>query len=120
MKTIHLFDNAAEAILFTAGTTIFEQGQKSEFMYVVVEGDVSLFHSGQEIASLSQGTILGEMAMLEKRPHYATAIAKTDCKLVAIDQKRFRFLIEQTPYFAIEVMTIMAERLDRMNQLLNQ
>jgi uncharacterized protein (AIM24 family) len=43
-------------------------------------------------------------------------ICQTDCKLVAINQKRFRFLVEQTPNFAIEVMTIMAERLDRMNQ----
>lgn len=116
MTMIHRFDNTSEAISWAANTPIFEQGTMSECMYMLVEGEVTLLHDGDELVTLSAGTMFGEMALLEKRPHYATAIAKTDCKLVAINPKRFQFLVEQTPNFAIEVMTIMAERLDRMNQ----
>lgn len=116
MKQIHLFDHAEDAIASTAGTIIFEQDQVSDLMYVLIEGEISLLRDGKALAVLTSGTLFGEMAVLEDRPHYATAVAKTDCKLVGLDQNRFRFLVEQTPYFAIDVMTIMAERLQRMNQ----
>jgi CRP-like cAMP-binding protein len=59
------------------------------------------------------------MALLDKEPRSTTAIANTDCRLVPVDQKRFTFLVQQTPYFAIEVMQIMAERLRRLNSMLS-
>ena len=118
MTQIHLFENAADALPFAAGTAIFEQGGTSEVMYAIAAGEVSLTHNDRLLATLTAGTLVGEMALLEQRPHYVTAVAQTDCKLVPIDRRRFQFLVEQTPYFAIQVMTIMAERLQRMNQLI--
>jgi CRP-like cAMP-binding protein len=32
-------------------------------------------------------------------------------RLVAIDERRFNFLVQQTPFFALQVMRIMSERL---------
>jgi hypothetical protein len=37
--------------------------------------------------------------------------------VVAIDEKRFQFLVQETPFFAIQVMRIMARRLRHMNDL---
>ena len=45
-------------------------------------------------------------------------IAVTDCEFVAVDEKRFQFLVQQTPFFATQVMRMMAERLRKTNQLL--
>jgi len=67
---------------------------------------------------IGPGGILGEMALLDNEPRSTTAIANTDCKLAPVDQRRFTFLVQQTPYFAIQVMQIMAERLRRLNSLL--
>ncbi|MEO0708110.1 MAG: Crp/Fnr family transcriptional regulator, partial [Cyanobacteria bacterium J06649_5] len=64
------------------------------------------------------GTLVGEMAILEHRPHYASAVAKTECTVVSISPTRFRFLIEETPNFAMDVMEIMAERLHLMDRRL--
>ena len=44
-------------------------------------------------------------------PRSATAITRTDAELVPIDEKRFLFLVQQTPFFALQVMRVMAERL---------
>jgi CRP/FNR family cyclic AMP-dependent transcriptional regulator len=41
------------------------------------------------------------------------AIAQTECKLVPINKKRFAFLVAQTPFFALDVMKVMADRLRR-------
>ena len=48
----------------------------------------------------------------------ASVIARTDCEFVAVDEKRFQFLVQQAPYFAIQVMRLMAERLRATNKLL--
>jgi len=57
------------------------------------------------------------MALVDQQPRSANALAKTDCKLIPIDEKRFRFLIQQTPNFALSVMRVMAARLRHMDAL---
>jgi CRP/FNR family cyclic AMP-dependent transcriptional regulator len=42
------------------------------------------------------GGIVGEMALISASARSATAIAKTECKLVTVDEKRFTFLVQQT------------------------
>ena len=39
-----------------------------------------------------------------------------DCELVPIDERRFLFLIRETPFFALAVMRTMARRLRAMNE----
>ena len=101
---------------FRAGDVIFREGDKGEIMYVVKAGNVDLVVLGRTVETLESGDILGEMALLDNYPRSATAKAATDCQLVPIDGEKFQFLISQTPYFAIEVMQIMARRLRHMNQ----
>jgi CRP-like cAMP-binding protein len=67
--------------------------------------------------TVGPGGILGEMALIENRDRSGAAIARTECKVVAIDEKRFQFLVQETPFFAIQVMRIMARRLRHMNDL---
>jgi CRP/FNR family cyclic AMP-dependent transcriptional regulator len=81
----------------------------------VKEGEVDIVVRDRVIDTLGPGGILGEMALIERKPRSATAIARTDCKLVPISEKRFIFLIQQAPLFALQVMRVMAERLRRMN-----
>ncbi len=57
------------------------------------------------------------MALVDKASRIATAVAKTPVKLAVISEKRFLFLVEQTPYFALQVMKVMSDRLRRMNDL---
>ncbi|MEZ4622222.1 MAG: hypothetical protein R2867_42875 [Caldilineaceae bacterium] len=49
--------------------------------------------------------------MVDHSPRSATAVAKTACLLAPIGEKRFLFLVQETPYFALHVMSVMAERL---------
>ena len=116
--TISLFRNATDAKTFTAGQVIFKEGQPGDVMYVVIDGTIDILVHNKVINIIGPGGILGEMALLDNEPRSTTAIANTDCKLAPVDQRRFTFLVQQTPYFAIQVMQIMAERLRRLNSLL--
>ena len=65
------------------------------------------------VIAIGAGGVFGEMALIESGVRSAKAVARTDCALVPIDERRFSFLFQQTPQFALQVMKIMAERLRR-------
>jgi CRP-like cAMP-binding protein len=67
------------------------------------------------VETVGEGGIIGEMGLIDRGPRSATAIAKTDCKLVPLNEQRFTFMVQETPNFALQVMRIMADRLRRMD-----
>ncbi len=113
--TITLFRNATDFESFLAGQVIFREGQPGDVMYAVSEGEVDILIHDKVIDTAGPGGIVGEMALIDAKPRSATAIAKTDCKLVPISEKRFTFLVQQTPNFALQVMRVMADRLRHMD-----
>jgi CRP/FNR family transcriptional regulator, cyclic AMP receptor protein len=103
---------------FEAGDVIFREGDAGDEMYVVQEGRVSILVGARPVATIEPEGICGEMALIEPAARSATAVALTDCKLVAVDRKRFRYLVQDSPYFALHLMKIMADRLRAMNRQL--
>lgn len=105
---------------FASGQRIFSEGQPGDLMYVVLDGKVDLLVSDNLVETLGPGGVLGEMALLDAAPRSATAVARTSCKLTPIDRKRFSFLVQQTPDFALQIMRVMTERLRRMDRRLHE
>ena len=99
-----------------AGEVIFRQFDMGSEMYVVLEGEVELAIGANTLETLGPGEPFGEMALIDQSPRVATATAKTPCKLAVIPEKRFLFLVQTTPHFALHVMKVMADRLRRMNE----
>ena len=106
-----LFKNERNIATFRSGDMIFRQGDEGNLMYVVLDGEVDILANGRYVNTLHPGDIFGEMALVDDRPRSGSAIANTDCRVAQIDRKRFTFLIQQTPFFALEVMHVMADRL---------
>lgn len=119
MPLTNLFRHADEVKSFSVGTVIFEQGATPDCMYVVKEGTVSLSVAGDEVETVQPGGCFGEMALIEPSPRSATATAASDAVIVPVDEKRFEFLVQQTPFFAVHVMRVLADRLRRMNARMN-
>lgn len=111
MTTLGLFRDSRDTSGFAPGQIIFQEGDPGQCMYVVVEGEVEISHAGRFLRRLGPGEIFGEMALIEHGPRSATATARAATKLAVIDERRFNFLIQQTPFFALQVMRVMAERL---------
>lgn len=85
-------------------------------MYVVLKGEVEVSLNNAPIETIAPGELFGELSLVDQSPRSATATAKTDCVLVPIGERRFLFLVQETPYFALHVMSIMAKRLRRRTQ----
>jgi CRP/FNR family cyclic AMP-dependent transcriptional regulator len=98
---------------FAAGEIIFAEGELGDCMFAVLEGEVAIKRQGKVLESVTAGGIFGEMALIDREPRSASAVAATSCRVAAVGQKRFMFLVQQTPYFALEIMHVLATRLRR-------
>jgi CRP-like cAMP-binding protein len=98
------------------GELIFEEYDMASEMYVILEGEVELRIGSKTVETLGPGEPFGEMALIDQSPRTATAIARTACKLAVIPEKRFLFMVQTTPHFALQIMKVMADRLRRMNE----
>jgi CRP/FNR family cyclic AMP-dependent transcriptional regulator len=112
-----LFRSPDLYVPFKAGQVIFKEGEQGDVMHVLMEGEVEVQVQGKVIGSFLPVEVFGEMAVIDPHPRSATVIAKTDCKLAPINQKRFLFLIQQKPQFAIYIMKILVERIRWMDSM---
>jgi CRP/FNR family cyclic AMP-dependent transcriptional regulator len=109
--TLDMFKDAKDLETFESGEMIFEQGDPGDFMYVVVEGEVDIILRGEVINTLTPGDIFGEMALIDSRPRSAAARAAVSTKLAPVDRFGFTYYVQNSPFFALDVMEIMAARL---------
>jgi CRP-like cAMP-binding protein len=115
---IHLFDQDQQAEHVAAGQTLFHVGDPGDVMFAVIAGSVDIIVRDQTVETVGAGGVFGEMALLEERARAATAVVKTDATVVRIDRKRFLFLVQQNPFFALQLMTVMSHRLRQMDDRL--
>ena len=115
MNPADLFRQDNDALQLAPGDVLFREGDKRDKMYVLLEGEVDVRLGDYVVETAREGALIGEMALIDDRPRAANAVAKTACRLAAIDQRRFHFLIQQHPHFATHVMKELADRLRHMN-----
>jgi len=115
MIEINIFRHAPDALTLQAGDMLFREGEAGDAMFAVTEGKVELTRDGTIIEDVGPGGILGEMALIDASPRSASARAATPARVVRVDQKHFTYLVHEHPTFALQVMTVMAQRLRRAN-----
>lgn len=86
-------------------------------MFAVQEGKVDLFVGGVAVETVEPGGIFGEMALIEREPRSATAVARDKVRLARIDEARFSFMTRNTPDFALNVLRLISRRLRAMDRL---
>lgn len=111
--TFEIFRTVDDVARFAAGDVIFSTGDAGECMYVVREGTVTIEADGMPVEQVEPGGIFGELALIDSAARSATATATTECELVALDERAFLFHVSQTPFFALNVMRVLSERLRR-------
>jgi CRP-like cAMP-binding protein len=79
---------------------------------------VSLLARGRPVGKVRVGEVFGELAAITDAPRSASAIAKTDCRLIALDAGQFEAALRKKPAFALMLMSVMVKRLrDTIRQL---
>ena len=87
---------------------------KRDKMYLLVEGQVALSAKGKPIGAVKVGDIFGEMAAISDSPRSATALARSECRVIAIDDKQFGAALQKKPEFALMMLGVLIQRLRGM------
>ena len=112
-----MFNRQTETRTVAAGTLLFAKGDPGHEMFIVKSGQLQVFDGNIVFETLGPGGIVGEMALVDQSPRSLTAKAMTDCEVIPVDEKRFLWMVEQTPFFAVRMLKVMAARLRKTNDL---
>jgi uncharacterized membrane protein len=109
---------------FRAGETIFEQGDPGSAMYIVESGEVRIRLSGNmpqplSLKNLRQGEFFGELAMFDKQPRSASAVAVTDVVLLELQHDAFESYLSRRPRVAMTICRTMSLRMRETNMMLS-
>jgi len=116
MNPDKLFTEGTEVVALRVGQALFRLGEPGDVMYVLISGTADVLVGDDEVIERAgPGALLGELALIDAAPRAATVVATTDCRLIPLNKEQFHALIRGTPYFATEVMKVMADRLRRMD-----
>ena len=107
----------------SAGETLFNAGEPGESLYVVRSGEVELFikdTAGQRIplAMVGAGEVFGELALLDRSPRTATAIAMADSTLLELDRDDLLLLFQGSPTAALRLLAALGRMTRKADELL--
>lgn len=115
------FESVGKEETVAPGTVFFAENEKAnrillkrDKMYLLVEGQVALTAKGKPLGAVKVGHIFGEMAAISDSPRSATAVAKSDCRVISLDDKQFIAALQKKPEFALMMLGTMIVRLREM------
>lgn len=115
----------AREFSLSTGDTLFDQGDESDGLYVIVSGILRIYLTADDtreatINLLEDGETIGEIALLDGLPRSAGAAALTDSKLIFIPREPFLSLLEDSTKLARQIILTLCERLRAANAQVNQ
>lgn len=106
--------------IYQPGDVLIRQGEVSEGLLVILEGQVALMREqrGQEmfLGVRSAGEVLGETAVLEKETQMATVVAVSPVRVLTVDRENFMRRINEDPSLANRLFQLMSRRIRELNQ----
>ncbi len=95
---------------YETGTTIVREGQIGVLMYVVLKGRVAIRVGDHLVEEVGPGGLFGEMALVDRTPRLASAVAEGNCKLLAINRNAFLNLVRHSRRFAASLLAAVSAR----------
>ncbi len=106
----------SERMNFDKGQSLMRQGEMGNAAYLILSGEADVLADAGggpvKVASVGRNGFVGEMAILRDQPRTATVTAATNVSTLKITKESFFQLIEDSPKIAVELMRILAQRLE--------
>jgi CRP/FNR family cyclic AMP-dependent transcriptional regulator len=93
------------------GTSIWAKGDPGTSLCAIGAGTVKISVPSVVDKELGEGSIIGEIALLDGKPRTADATAVTDCELFVIERRDFLPLMREQPEIALKLIESLCSRL---------
>ena len=116
MNLLELLPKNDPLILIKAGRPIFTEGETSDVMFILFDGQVDITVGTTSLGTYEAIEVLGEMSAITPGPRGSSVVARTDCRLTSINQGQFMMLLRSKPEFAIHILQMLVERMRSLDQ----
>lgn len=122
LRTVPMFSNCTKKQLdqvarivtelqISKGTTLMVEGEMVHEFVIIESGTASVRRGGRKIATVGKGDVVGELALILRRPRTATVVAETDLNILVVDERSFNALLDDVPGLARQLLHTVAERM---------
>ena len=100
-----------------AGTTLIEQGEEGDALFLILDGAASVRKGDQEVAQVGPGAYFGELALLDGEARSASVVATADVTVAVLGVRMFRTLLREFPEMALQLLAGLAADLRRARDM---
>jgi len=105
------------------GTTLFNEGDPGDSLYIVLSGKVKLGRKSSDgrenlVAVMGPADQFGELSLFDPGPRTATAMVVTDARVARLAKAPLTNWITERPQIALQLLRVVARRLRRTNTML--
>jgi CRP-like cAMP-binding protein len=125
-RELQLVERILHDRTYRAGEPVFHKGDPGVGMYIIVSGTVDITDVAKAVkplAELKEGDFFGDLSLLDDAPRSASAIARTECRLLCIFRPDLMDLINRLPRLGVKILlrlaTTTGERLRKTNEYLS-
>jgi len=106
---------------FGKDDTVFEEGQTGDAAYLIVSGEVDIGigmkgEAPRVLAKVGKGKIIGEMALFDKHPRMASAIAAEKTEAIRISREEFRGRLNSMDPVMRSILKLMVKRTRELSE----
>ena len=106
----------AQRVTFNSGENLFRQGDVGDAAYIITSGTADVVvatpNGPLTVAKVGTNDFVGEIAILCDVPRTATVTATSTLMTMRISKELFFELVSQFPEISVEIMRVLAHRLD--------
>ncbi|PRP99032.1 cyclic nucleotide-binding domain-containing protein [Enhygromyxa salina] len=107
-EIVRLF-NKFQAFEHPPGAVIIKEGDDTDSMFVIVEGDVQIVRAGKVVATLTRGAHFGEMGLLNQRPRSATVTVTSPTQILVLERRAFNEVLREDTGLAAKLLYKLAQ-----------
>jgi CRP-like cAMP-binding protein len=108
VRNVRLFQNCEEGFIRSLvvqlrpqivlpGDWLIRQGDVGREMYLVVRGKLNVIANGKVVATVSDGSYVGEVAILYEQKRIASVVAETYCDLLMLSKESMDLVVDLYP-----------------------
>ena len=110
----------AEELPCNADTTLFEEGDTSDCLYVLLEGQVELTKRAQDgtrirLALIEAGDYFGEMGIISDKPRSTGARTTTFSRVAKIPGSPLMRILQEEPFVTLHLFRTILDHLRKSN-----
>src|SRR5262245_18614413 len=101
---------------FATGDTLFRAGDPADRAYLMESGQVEILDGTTRVALLGKGEVVGEMALIEERPHARSARAVSAGSAQSLSREEFEHGLLHDPKRCRDYLVRLFERLRTLSE----